>query len=338
MHKFSIWVALAVVVCGGVCRAESKVTPEIEAAMKKGLDFLQSTQNKDGTWPGQYGTTSGVVGCAVLAFLAHGEQPGEGKYGRAIMNSVDYIVTTRDKNNGLLGGRQNSSPMYSHGFATLALAEVYGQIPDKKKSEEVARALKKAVGLTVSCQAPSGQNAGGWRYSVRPGDADTTVSGAHMMALRGAATGGIEVPYKTIQNGVKYYKRMYCAGGGFGYTSPSGPNAIRGGIGALVLCLSGEYKSKEATTTAEYLLVQGDGGVTSGSHFYYMCYYVSQAMRQSGKKYWNHWNSTMTPRLISMQRANGSWGSGGNSSALFETSMALLSIAINYDYLPIYQR
>ena len=68
-----------------------------------------------------------------------------------------------------------------------------------------------------------------------------------------------------------------------------------------------------------------------------MCYYGSQAMRQSGKKYWDHWNTTMTPRLISMQRADGSWGSGGNS-ALLETSMALLSIAINYDYLPIYQR
>jgi hypothetical protein len=336
MHKFSILTALAISVCAGVCQAESNVTPEIEAAMKKGLDFLTSTQNKDGTWPGQYGETSGVIGCAILAYLAHGEQPGEGKHGRAIMRSVDYIVSTRDKSNGLLAGRRKSSPMYSHGFATLALAEVYGQIPDKKKSREVAAALKKAVGLTVSCQAPSGQNAGGWRYNVSPGQADTTVSGAHMMALRGAATGGIEVPFKTIQNGVKYYKRMYCAGGGFGYTNSSGPNAIRGGIGALVLCLSGEYKSKEATTTAEYLLVQGDGGLTSGSHFYYMCYYVSQAMRQSGKRYWDRWNSTMTPRLISLQRANGSWAT--NNNTLLETSMALLSIAINYDYLPIYQR
>jgi hypothetical protein len=29
---------------------------------------------------------------------------------------------------------------------------------------------------------------------------------------------------------------------------------------------------------------------------------------------------------------------GTGNSALLETSMALLSIAINYDYLPIYQR
>ena len=188
MHKSTIFIALAATVCGGICHAESKVTAEVEAAMKKGLDYLQATQNKDGTWPGQYGETSGVIGCAVLAFLAHGEQPGEGKYGRAIMKSVDHIVSTRDKTNGLLGGRRNSSPMYSHGFATLALAEVYGQIPDKKKSEQVAIALKKAVGLTVAAQARSGQNAGGWRYNVRPGNADTTVSGRSSRAWRSTAS------------------------------------------------------------------------------------------------------------------------------------------------------
>jgi hypothetical protein len=67
-----------------------------------------------------------------------------------------------------------------------------------------------------------------------------------------------------------------------------------------------------------------------------MCYYASQAMRQAGGKYWAHWNRTVTPELIARQADDGSWA-GGRDTAL-DTAFALLSIEINYDYLPIYQR
>ena len=40
--------------------------------------------------------------------------------------AVEYILS-RQEPNGLLCG-PNGSPMYNHGFATLALAEVYGMI------------------------------------------------------------------------------------------------------------------------------------------------------------------------------------------------------------------
>ena len=80
------------------------------------------------------------------------------------------------------------------------------------------------------------------------------------------------------------------------------------------------------------------GAVQAGDHyFFYATYYCSQAMFQAGGKYWKQWNSTMTPTLIALQNQDGSWPakSGG---VVCDTAFALLSIEINYNFLPIYQR
>lgn len=321
-------VTIAVLVAISVHPAEDlKVTPELEAAVSRGLEYLARTQLADGSWPGQFGRVSGVAGLAMLAFLAHGELPDEGRYGQVIRRTVDYIVSTQEAN-GLLSGRDRSSPMYSHGFATLALAEVYGMVDDPR----VGPALKRAVGLIVSSQ----NSLGGWRYNVGSRDADTTVSGAQMVALRAAANAGMEVPEDTIKRGVAYFKRCFCPGGGFGYQGPSGPNRARSGIGLLVLSLSGEFESPEVKTTAEWLFNRGAVTRREG-HFYYTSYYCSQAMYQAGGKYWKRWNETATPTLISMQQRDGSWASTG-SGVVCDTAFALLALEVNYNFLPVYQR
>jgi len=303
------------------------VTPALEQSVTRGLDYLAKTQKEDGSWPEQHGEVAGVVGLAMLSFLAHGETPGEGEHGRVIRRAIDYIVSTQAEN-GLLAGRSQGRAMYSHGFATLALAEVYGMIDDPR----VGPALKRAVGLIVKAQ----NSQGGWRYNVGSPDSDTTVSGAQMIALRAAAAAGIEVPVDTIKRGVAYYKSCFCQGGGFGYTGPSGPNHPRSGIGLLVLSLSGEYRSKEAKATADWLLARGVYA-ERGGYYFYGCYYCSQAMFQAGGKYWRQWNETVTPALMAMQQPDGSWraGSGG---PICDTAMALLAMEVNYNFLPIYQR
>ena len=312
-----------------LARDDLKVTPELERAVTRGLDYLARSQKPDGSWADNYGQVSGVVGLAMLTFLAHGEVPDEGKYGVVIRRCVDFIVRSQQAN-GLLSS-DSGSPMYSHGFATLALGEVYGMIDDAR----VGPALKKAAGLTISSQ----NTMGGWRYSVNSTDADTTVSGAQMMGLRAAASACIEVPITAIQRGIAFYKSCFCAGGGFGYTGADSPSPARSGIGLLILCLSGAYNSPEAKATAELLLTGGGGGMGYQGYFHYMCYYSSQAMFQAGGKYWRAWNETMTPMILSMQAPDGSWPDrGGSGGTVCATAMALLALEVNYNLLPIYQR
>ncbi len=311
---------------GGQPERELNVTPELEQAVTRGLDFLARSQREDGAWTdSSYGRVPGVVGLAMLAFLAHGDVPDEGKYGQVIRRAADYILKNQQPN-GLLAEASGGSPMYSHGFATLALAEAYGVLDD----DRVGPALKKAVGLIVSTQ----NRLGGWRYSVGATDADTTVSGAQMMALRAAANAGIEVPIETIKRGVEYYKSCFCPGGGFGYTGRDSPTPARAGIGMLILCLSGEYRSQEVKATADW--VEANVNLGRDSYTYYSAYYCSQAMFQAGGRYWRGWNNSKTGALIGMQGSDGSWT--GGSGATCDTAMALLAIEINYNLLPIYQR
>jgi len=293
------------------------VTPDLERAVRRGLAFLAKTQNPSGSWTDR---STAAAGLAIIAFLAHGELPDEGEYGHVIRRAVNYILSCQ-KSNGLLA---HGGSMYEHGFATLALGEVYGVIDD----ERVGPALKRATDLIIAAQ----NSLGGWRYSVGSTDADTTVSGAQMVALRAAANAGMEVPLTTIRRGAAFYKSCFCPGGGFGYTGPGGPNQPRAGIGLLVLSLSGAYRSVEAKATADWLFTHGFGGK---GYFYYKSYYCSQAMFQAGGKYWQHWNSIMTPLIISMQQPNGSWK---GTRVTVDTAFALLALEVNYNYLPIYQR
>ena len=59
-------------------------------------------------------------------------------------------------------------------------------------------------------------------------------------------------------------------------------------------------------------------------------------MFRTTQEEWNRWNLENVRQLQSSQTENGSWN--GNYGNTFATSAALLSMALNYRYLPIYER
>ena len=75
----------------------------------------------------------------------------------------------------------------------------------------------------------------------------------------------------------------------------------------------------------------------SGAHYkFYSLYYTSQAIFRADPVLWRSWNAKNAKRLQSSQGPDGSWS--GNYGKAFSTSAALLSLALNYRYLPIYER
>ncbi len=126
--------------------------------------------------------------------------------------------------------------MYNHGFSTLALAEAYGYVHD----DRIGPALQKAVDLILSSQRRNANHA--WRYSPDSPDADTTVSGAQMVALFAARNAGIGVPENSIRQALRFFVDCQTPDGGFGYTNPGGPDGARTAIGALVLSLARQQK------------------------------------------------------------------------------------------------
>ena len=85
--------------CAGAVSAQEmdlRVTDEMEKSVSRGLEYLARTQNPDGSWPQPNGQGCGVSGLHLLAFLAHGEIPDEGKYGRVMRRAVEYIVSHQE--------------------------------------------------------------------------------------------------------------------------------------------------------------------------------------------------------------------------------------------------
>lgn len=299
------------------------VPPEVEKMYKSGLNYLVKNQQPNGTWGNDYYSREpGVVGLAILAILAHGEDPNFGPYSKVIKRSVDYILKQQNSSTGMIG-----SSMYNHGFATLALAETYGALNDDK----LGPALEKAVKLLLSSQARNPYNS--WRYSPSGRDADTTAAGACMVALFAARNAGVGVPQSAIEKGMEYYKRCQSADGGFGYTSPGGSNAPRTAIGTLVYALGKKKKSAVWKQALEYLKKRG---YQSDHYYYYYVYYMPQALFQSDIEQWQKWNKINIQALKARQSSSGAWS--GSHGVVFSTSSALLSLALNYRFLPIYER
>ncbi|MCX7887692.1 MAG: terpene cyclase/mutase family protein [Verrucomicrobiae bacterium] len=306
-------------------RRGEPVPAEVEKMYVRGLKYLASAVTAGGAGArrsGEFGP--GVIGLAVLAMLARGDDPNVGPYSVAVHKGIKDILEAADKRTGYIG-----PSMYHHGFATLALAEAYGSV----KQPGIGVALQKAVDLIVASQKRNPY--GGWRYAPESTDADTTVAGAQMVALFAARNAGVAVPEECIRRGLQFYRSCQDISGGIGYTTPTPPNVTRTAIGALVFSLAGQKESAPYKAMAAYLK-SNNWRDPSQMATYYLEYYASQAAFHMDEKTWEQWNAENIKRLSVSQAPDGSWS--GTQGPLFSTSAALLSLALNYRYLPIYER
>jgi hypothetical protein len=318
---------------GGSLDAEAREylgNAKTEAAVKKALKYLAESQNSDGSWGGgTYNSDVGIVGLCSLAFMAAGHQPDRGPYGQVLRKATDYLVK-HSQRTGLIYNPQAAAgpPMYGHGFATLALAELYGMT----RRTDLRDRLENAIALILKTQ----NSAGGWRYQPRVADADISVVICQIMALRAAANAGIKVPRDTTARAIEYVK--LCANnadGGFSYMPTEHESGqARTGAGCLSLIVMGERTTPECQRGLEYLMTRTPG--SRDSHTFYAVYYCTQAMYQAGGKYWQYWYPRVSEYLVSGQRSDGSWSD--NPGYAYATAMGVLALQVPAALLPIYQK
>src|SRR5262249_16337345 len=68
----------------------------------------------------------------------------------------------------------------------------------------------------------------------------------------------------------------------------------------------------------------------------YQRYYQAQALFQGDAEAWKKWNKLLIRQLKAEQQADGSFP--GQNGAAAATSLTLLAVALNYRFLPIYER
>ncbi|QDU79605.1 Prenyltransferase and squalene oxidase repeat protein [Polystyrenella longa] len=322
---------------------------QIDEAIARGLQFLSQAQEKDHSWKiDSFGSSTAATSLSVMAFMASGQSPGEGPYGQQIEDGILWVLD--HQLNGMLVHKKSHGPFYSHGISTLMLAEAVGMLKQngadaqsELTEERCRKALEEALEVILKAQnvdKPT-RHAGGWRYQPTSRDSDLSVTGWQLLALRAARNAGCNVPAENIDRAVEYVKRCATVNDpGFAYQPGSNPTATRSGTGILALEICGEHLSPATLRAAEGLRARPLK--FNDQYFFYGAYYCSVGMFQMGGRYWTDTRDPLFKTLLDEQQPDGSWlanhGSERSAGKVYCTTMAILALAVEYQYLPIYQR
>ncbi len=331
------------------CAPRTKQQQRVDAAIVKALEFLADQQETNGAWKvNSLGESTAATSLAVMAFMAAGHVPAEGPYADHLDRGIAWVVDHQQPD-GMIVHRKSHGPLYSHGISTLMLAETVGMTQEPLATQS-RQALARAVHLILKAQdvPKEKQHAGGWRYQPTSRDSDLSVSGWQLLALRAAKNVGCDVPAQHIDRAVAYVKACSTApqppisegARGFAYQPGGDPTPTRTGTGILALEICGAHRTPEAIAGAEYLLQKP---LKATDHFfYYGAYYCCVGMFKVGGHYWENTRDQIVDILLEKQSSDGSWSAayGGELSAgeVYTTCMAVLALAVEYQYLPIYQR
>ncbi len=330
------------------------------AAVRRGLEWLAREQDPRGAWVGDVGHKQeddyllmdtaarqremgeghvGVTALAGLAFLAGGHVPGRGGYGPVVSRTTDYLLS-RSTEDGYI--TESGTRMYSHGFATLYLAQVYGM----ERRSALKETLQKAVDLVVGAQ----NHQGGWRYNPFVMEADLSVTVTQLQALRAARNVGIHVPKSTIDRAVAYVRRSRIGYGdwaGAYYYKIEGRSArtktsFAVNAAALTALMSaGDYDFESLEPAFRFIEQEYDSvSRWAGAHFYfwYGNYYACQAMFQLGGPRFERYYERLRSDLIARQRPDGSWLNSTGPGSEFSTAVACILLEVKRQLLPIFER
>jgi hypothetical protein len=315
------------------------VPRDVREMYDRGLQYLAASQSEKGDWTGGGGEQGpGVTGLCLMTFLASGEDPNYGLYSNQVRRAVRNIIAGQNASTGYLG-----NSMYHHGFGMLALAEAYGAVdernlwPDGKAQGQrsIGATLELAVRAAITSQKKN--SLGAWRYSPDSSDADTSVSGAVLVGLLAARNAGIEVPDESIDKAISYYQKMTSNSGQVAYSGLGGfdDSLARISIGSLVYSLARRKDLPQYKATIAFLSQRLEQ--TTPQWPEYARYYQAQALFQGDVAAWEKWNKLLVRQLKQAQQADGSF-KGQQFGPAISTSMSLLALALNYRFLPIYER
>lgn len=335
---------------------------QLEKSVDKGLKFLATQQQPNGSFATLEVGQPGITSLCVLAYLSRGHVPHQGEYGQLLDRAISYVVKSQQAD-GLLfglpvknrewGDKRQKTGAYNHAIAGVMLAEVYGMLQGEQ-SDEVGRAIVKAIKFSCADQMrprAHPEDKGGWRYLVLTGsDADLSVTAWEIMFLRAARNAGFDVSVEHIDQAMDYVRRTYVPES---KTFAYGIGGMRGqqtramaGSGILLLSLGGEHHTEMAKATGEWIrrheFTRYNRIVYPSEHYHYGAYYCSQAMFQIGGKEWEQFYPNFMQVHIAGQQANGSWppepNRDGEYGETFTTSLMILSLTPPFQLLPIYQR
>lgn len=270
--------------------APAAVTPtpqQVDAAIRKGAEFLIRTQNKDGSW----GSTGPTLTVDIYA-------PGPGAYeAYQVATSALAVSALIDVSRGVISDlkgvdqsiRRGTDYLFAHSrvprasidvlynsWAHTYMLEAFARLLATEKDEARRAALKKASADCVDMLVKFEYAEGGWGYYDfnaqlrKPADGATSFgTGSTLAALRMAADQGIDVPKRLTDRAVTFLEKLRHPDGSFAYSWdhrfwPQGPiNKIKGSLARTPACFvalrdwGGRVSEAQVVTALDHLEKEG---------------------------------------------------------------------------------
>ena len=327
-----------------------------EDAVLHALRWLASHQSEDGGWeaagfdrwcdgkpatgerpdgPGMAMYDAGVTGLALCAFLGAGySNRGEHEFTKVVRRGLAYLKNVQDPE-GCFGPRSTQHYIYNHATAALAMVEAFGMT----ESPIFKGSAQKALDFLALARNPYFA----WRYGVKPGDNDTSVTGWMMMALKSAQLintdakkRGRPAPLVVDEDafdGIRAwldkmtdpdYGRVGYIARGQGPARPQGlvdrfpaersESMTAVGVLARIFLHEDPRKSDLVKKGVDLCLRRlPTWNPADGSIDMYYWYYASLALFQVGGEPWKRWEAAMYAAIVPSQRMDGTYcGSKGS--------------------------
>jgi hypothetical protein len=329
-----------------------------EAAVARGLRWLERHQNDDGSWSldrfhrvapcdcrnrGTISSDTAATSLVLLPFLGAGQTHLSGVYKDSVAQGLRWLLQQQKTNGDLRGSSRQYPGMYAHGQATIVLCEAFLMTGD----EELRIPAQRAIDFIVAAQYRDG----GWRYyparETRSEMGDTSVLGWQLMALQSALAVGLSVPESTLENASNFLDQTARADGAlYAYLAreddPSAPMTAEGLLCRIYLGWKQNHPSLRAGVA--WMLENAPPSASEPDIYYW--YYATQTIHHFGGPQWNEWNREMRDVLVTTQEtrghAAGSWRPDGpltsQGGRIYMTALAICCLEIYYRHLPIFRQ
>ena len=336
-----------------------------EAAVSRGLRWLATVQNKDGSWsltdydqshrPRNQGDVAGTA-LALLPFLGAGQTHEFGVYKSNVAKGLQWLIDQQKSSGDLRDALNKEYGMYAHGQASIVLIEAYSMTGDEKLREPAQRAIR----FIENAQ----HERGGWRYQPHE-EGDTSVFGWQLMALQSARASGssLQVDDATLKLADYFLdlvsrrvsprelreikERFRQPGVLYRYQPGREPTSPMTAEAILCRMYLGWQKDDPRLIAAVDWLTQYHLPDADSEFNVYYWYYAMQSMHHYGGSKWKTWNRRIRDLLTVSQESRGkypgSWDPdndvwGRRAGRIYVTSLAVCTLEVYYRHLPLFKK
>jgi hypothetical protein len=143
----------------------------------------------------------------------------------------------------------------------------------------------------------------------------------------------MDVPDDTVNAALEYLRRSTGRDGSVAYSGGIGGGGSLNltAISTLTAAVARQRDPEKFPATLKRLTSELEHRETTYAE--YFRYYMAQALFQGDYEAWQKWNASTVRALHDSQNEDGSF-----KGSSYSTGMSLLALALNYRFLPIYER